>query len=120
MSTWTHVVGCIRVDGLVTLGLADKSDILKKVGPMCTYENWNDESTLPMGSEGGLQYELIEYGEGLCWLAIPIWGDLRDFDDVATIENWWKELLPKLGMVRDAVLHIHVEGRPTVILSHAA
>jgi hypothetical protein len=64
-----------------------------------------------------LQYEVIEYDSGLRWLCIPIWGDLRDYEDTAEIETWWNKLLPKLGMVRDAVLHIQVEGREATVLT---
>ena len=117
MSIWTHVVGCIRVDGLP--GITSKlSDVKEAIGPMSTFENWNDESTIPSGSEGGLQYQIIEYQGGLPWLAIPIWGDLRDFDSPEEIATWWNELLPKLRMVRDAVLHIRVEGREPIILAY--
>ena len=117
MSIWTHVVGCIRVDGIKELG-ASKINILKIIGPMSLWDKWDDSSILPSGSEGSLQYELIEYSEGLPWLSIPIWGDLRDFDDPGEIETWWNELLPKLGFVRDAVLLITVEGKSPIVLTN--
>ena len=130
MSIWTHVVGCIRIDGIVALG-ADKTKVVKIFGPMCTYDKWNDASTLPRGSEGGLQYQIIEYGQGLRWLVIPIWGDLRDFDtaDVPTITKWWNALLAAFekeqsglvtGIVRDAVLHIQVEDCEATVLTFKA
>lgn len=118
MSTWTHVVGCIRVDGIAMLGCS-VAELKNTLGPLCTFEDWNDESTLPRGSEGGMRYEIIEYDKGLPWVAIPVWGDLRDFgaDDVAEIEKWWAETLPRLGMIRDAVLHIQTEGMEPKILT---
>lgn len=87
MSTWTHVVGTIRVDGIPG-------------------GEENLDSTLPAGSEGSLRYSINEYGGGLPWVIITIWGDLRDYDinDAEEIKVWWKELLPKFDIVRDAVL----------------
>jgi hypothetical protein len=116
MSAWTHVVGCIRVDGISFLGVSVQK-LEQVLGPICTFENWRDDSTLPRGSEGGLQYRVIEYDKGLPWVSIPIWGDLRDFDSADEIEKWWNETLPKLGMIRDAVLHIQVEMQEPKILA---
>src|SRR3990167_5577525 len=114
MSIWTHVVGCIRVDGIPDLG-ARIHTIEKILGPICTFDNWNDASILPRGSEGGLQYRIIEYHTGLPWIVIPVWGDLRDFDDTETIKAWWDEILLKLQWIRDAVLRVQVEGREPLI-----
>jgi hypothetical protein len=114
MSVWAHVVGCIRIDGIKQLG-ADTRKIESALGPMCTFDEWNDASTLPKGSEGGLQYRIIEYDTGMPWVAIPIWGDLRDFDNANEIETWWLKTLPALGTVRDAVLQIVVDGVTTVL-----
>jgi len=113
MSQWTHVIGCIRVDGIPSLG--DKiEDIEKILGPMCLWDSWDESSTLPRGTEGGLQYRLIEYDKGMCWLLIPIWGDLRDFgkSDVPEIIDWWIKTLKeiKVERIRDAILEINVEG----------
>lgn len=117
MSIWTHVVGCIRVDGLPSFGnkVSELEDI---IGPMCLWDSWNEASTLPKGSEGGLQYKVIEYGTGLPWVVIPIWGDLRNFEyeQIETIKKWWNELMPRLD-VRDAVLRIETEGHEAKIFS---
>lgn len=121
MSTWTHVVGCIRIDG-IPHGFEDcdkVEDIEKIFGPMCLYDAWNEESTLPRGSEGSLQYRIIEYYTGLPWLAVPIWGDLRDYDSVEEIKEWFNGILSKLDFrVRDAVLHVQVECEEPVILTY--
>jgi hypothetical protein len=111
MSIWTHVVGCVRVDGLPGIvPKCTKEAIRETIGPMSLFDDWNDKSKLPSGSEGSLHYEIIEYDFGLPWIAIPFWGDLRDFDNPDEIKKWWSELLPKLGMIRDAVLRVEVEG----------
>ncbi len=117
MSTWTHVVGCIRVDGLPQLG-SKLAAVQAALGPICTFDKWDDSSKLPRGSEGGLQYQIIEYATGLPWLAIPIWGDLRDFDSAAKIENWWEGLLKELSFIRDAVLSVQVSGKEAIILTY--
>jgi len=114
MSIWTHVIGCIRVDGIPDLG-ARIHTIEKILGPICTFDNWNDASILPRGSEGGLQYRIIEYHTGLPWIVIPVWGDLRDFDDVEKLREWWADILLKLRWIRDAVLRVQVEGREPMI-----
>lgn len=116
MSTWTHVVGNIRVDDLPGI-TSHLRDIEKTIGPMSLWGAENDGCTLPQGSEGSLQYKIIEYSKGLCWITIPIWGDLRDVDSHQAIEKWWDELMPKLGLIRDAVLRIQVEGKYPIILT---
>lgn len=121
MSTWTHVVGCVRVDGLPQMG-ARKQAVAAVFGPMCLFDAWDDSSTIPRGSEGGLQYEIIEYSTGLPWLAVPIWGDLRDYSDADAIVAWAKTTIENIGsnraaLVRDASIMIYVEGGKRVALS---
>lgn len=117
MSIWTHVVGCIRIDGLPGLAMDVKS-IEKIIGPMSLYDDLNNNSTLPTGSEGSLQYRIIEYDTGLPWVAVPIWGDLRDFDNAQEIKEWWENVLSKFQIVRDAILLIQVENRTKLILEY--
>jgi hypothetical protein len=120
MSIWTHVVGNILVDGFPKLnGNYTIEHIKKLIGPTNLYHENNPESTLPSGSEGSLNYRIIEYGTGLPWLSIPIWGDLRDFEyeDVGQIEVWFDDLLGKLDTIRGAVLCIETEGQKPIILT---
>jgi len=122
MSQWTHVVGCIRVDGLPKIIEEHKIENIEKIlGPMCLFDKWNDESTLPRGSEGSLQYQIIEYYHGMPWVVIPIWGDLRDFDNPKIIQSWWNKTISKLdstATIRDAVIYLEVEGEKSLILTH--
>jgi hypothetical protein len=130
MSIWTHVVGTIRVDGIPGISKLEK---LKEIlGEIYTWDDLADleddiegETTLPMGSEGSLRYQVIEYDTGMRWAVIPIWGDLRDYDDVAYIEEWWNRVISDihstntkdfLGIVRDGCLRIEVEGQKPVLL----
>lgn len=101
MSKWTHVCGCIRVDALrivETNGVERIKSILE------------EKTKLPCGSEGSIKYEILvnpdEYSTAA--YTIPVWGDLRDYDDVAEIENWFNEVCGKL-IIRNAVLNIDVE-----------
>lgn len=117
MSIWTHVVGNIRVDGIPNI-TGTIEGIKAILGKICTFEDWEEDTILPLGSEGGLQYEIIEYGAGLPWVSIPIWGDLRDYDDVEAIKKWWFETLKKLKSIRDAVIVISVEGQEPIVLTN--
>jgi len=119
MSIWTHVVGTIRVDGIP--GIIKIEDLEKILGKIIKYTNIlvddsDEETTLPMGSEGSLRYQIIEYDKGFRWVVIPVWGDLRDYDDVTYIEEWWNGVLEKLPVIRDACLRIEVEGQKPVLL----
>ena len=76
--------------------------------------SFNDEflngCKLPMGSEGSLQYKIIEYDNGSPWVTIPIWGDLRGFDNSDKIKMWFYQMLNELNeyaIVRDAVININ-------------
>jgi len=123
MGIWTHVVGCIRLDqmGIILGGshpLTVKS-VEEILGPICTFHNWYDSTRLPCGSEGSLQYRVIKYREpGLPWVAIPIWGDLRSYDNIYEIKNWWKDILKSFepAFVRDACLKIEVDGRKRPVI----
>lgn len=118
MSVWTQVVGCIRVDGIP--GLNDDYTVeafKQKLGPICTWDDWNELSTLPRGSEGSLWYDILSYDTGseeygiLPTGVIPIYGSLRDYDSVEEITEWWHETLSKFHIVRDGVLRIEVGHR---------
>jgi hypothetical protein len=123
MSAWTSVVGCIRVDGvcLPEEGPAPLERVRTILGPICTFESLLENEDpyknlkLPCGSEGSLQYQIIEYGTGMPWLCIPIWGDLRDFQDAKAIQAWWENLLKELGYIRDAVLTINTGDYPITL-----
>lgn len=123
MSTWTHVCGSFRVDGLVFPGspvCAKVSDIEKLLGPMCLFDKWDESSTLPRGSEGSLQYTVHQYGTGLPWVVVTVWGDLRDYSDVGAIRAWWDSIpakLPYATFVRDGVLVAEVEDCVPVVMT---
>jgi len=117
MSQWTHVVGCIRVDGIPGMGDGRTLDSIKAIlGPEDLFDAPNEDCTLPTGSEGSLQYRIVEYDSGMRWLAITIWGDLRSYDSIDEIEEWFKTTLKKIDWIRDAVLRVEVSGVECAVL----
>jgi hypothetical protein len=122
MSTWTHVVGAIRVDGIPDLApeVFNITSLMKIMGPISSFDHPNDKTKLPCGSEGSLKYQVIEYQGGVPWVIIPIWGDLRDYYDLAKIRRWWFRTLRNFGepyMIRDCVLTATVENGDTITLT---
>lgn len=120
MSVWTHITGNIRIDGAPGLTKISTVEALKKVlGNTCSFDDdeavW-DACNVPKGSEGSLQYEVIEYGDGLLWVTVAVWGDLRDYDFIAEIKAWFERILCAEGLiVRQAVLSVSVENGREVI-----
>ena len=135
MSTWAHVYGIILIDGIPgnetdPLAHFTVTRIQNILGPIA---KWNDlmrdtnsqkACKLPMGSEGSLEYRIIEYDRGFPWLSIPIWGDLRDVDEFDYIKNWWETLIKEFNEknypIRGAVMKIDIEGQPSLILHEAS
>ena len=119
MSQWTHITAAIRYNYLEMLmgnSPIDMGCFGKPVG-------WEDDfksevpaitgsPTLPCGSEGSLDYEIIKSKDESslgCRDAI-FHGDLRDYDDVEEILEYFKEITTKdKYMVRSGVLEIDVE-----------
>lgn len=124
MSIWTHINGSIRVDGVVMRG--DSSRMLEGLkvilGNICSFDDkrdkWN-KCTVPCGSEGSLQYHIHEYGTGLAWAVVVIYGDLRDYSNVKEISTWFESVCIGWPMIRQAILEIEVEGQETCILRFA-
>ena len=76
---------------------------------------------MPKGSEESLDYRVIENPDenAICAYTVVIFGDLRDFgkDNINEIKDWWKDILSKFDMVRQAVLQIQPEDGETLILT---
>lgn len=137
MSDWLHVNGMIRIDGLPRLSAHEYTvhRIMRLLGPMylpyfhvlekettipipptqARYTvSMTNECTLPTGSEGSLQYRVIEYDTGLPWVSIPFWGDLRDVESDGEIVKWFTQLCQLIdgqsGFIRDSVMLTQVNG----------
>lgn len=131
MSQWLHVNGLIRVDGLPSISkdgytcdrvievmgpmwlpyvdLLKKDMIITMLSTQGRYvTNLTDECQLLCGSEGSLQYRVIEYDTGLPWVSIPFWGDLRDVHDKHAAIEWFmnccRQLQQEFMFIRDAVM----------------
>lgn len=122
MSVWTHVTGAIRLDGLPNVH--DKFTIEKireVLGNTCTFDSLYGEAkacNVPCGSEGSIQYHIHEYGTGLPWVVVTIWGDLRDYENVKEIEEWFLGVCRKWGLVRQGIIEIEVEGKESVVVRY--
>lgn len=117
MSVWTHVAGVIRVDSIRGLMPAPKFD------KIFVKSLWGDTniSNMPSGSEGSLDYRIIENPDEASMAAytVVIFGDLRDYgaDRTEDIKDWWERVLSEFEMVRQAVLQVCPEDGESVILS---
>lgn len=117
MSTWTHVAGVIRYDDIrVTQGTGLLKRYREALGAACTYKDapdvW-DRCTVPIGSEGSIQWELSENPNIFAMAAyvVTIWGDLRDYDDLDKIGEWLRRCTEGDGfLVRQAIIYAEVEG----------
>jgi len=122
MSIWTHVAGVIRIDGFNS---KTKEDFEKILGKEINWEDdWDDlrlkyNKFLPNGSEGSLNFTVWENPEenSLDCNTITIFGDLRDYDNIKEIEEWFKEILYNSGlMIRQAIIAIECEdGRNKIV-----
>lgn len=139
MSQWTHVAGIIRVDGVGNLiGLThedEKGRLEELLGHTANYdsprEDW-DKCNVPCGSEGSIQYKVEMTGkpDDVVRGHVSICGDLRDYENVKEIENWFRGVLEKIHdvkgasaqrypfIIRDAVMSIDVEfsGRRLILI----
>lgn len=119
MSQWTHVCGCIRIDRL--FDDVNCETIQNALGKALKWESpaemWDEaenypERYTPTGSEGGIEYDIWENPNHSCMAAytVSIWGDLRDYNSVNEITNWFNKVLYDSSLIiRDAVLSIDVE-----------
>ena len=118
MSVWTHVAGVIRVDCLRCIG--EQPDFNK----IFVRELWNENTfgacNMPRGSEGSLDFRVIENPDkdSIAAYTVVIFGDLRDFgsEDIFKIEKWWDRVLEQCGMIRQAILQIQPEDGDVKIL----
>ena len=129
MSRWTHVSGAVRLDDLsIVLPIKNTKGTIEKIlGPISTFEEWNGDCRLPLGSEGSIEYVVHEnpHEHSIARFDILFYGDLRNFDssDLETIDNWFKKLLLEdfkseitMLSIRDAVLKVECELAESYIL----
>jgi hypothetical protein len=114
MSQWTHVNASIRYDGIPALGIPIITE--KELGEISTWENDVEDTILPCGSEGSLEYKLIKTGteNALACRAVIFYGDLRDYSDVDEILAYF-ESITSGKMIRSGILEIAVEYQDVMI-----
>ena len=117
MSVWTHIAGVIRVDCI--RGISEPK--FNKIFIKSLWGEYNPDCNMPMGSEGSLDFRVIENPNrnSIAAYTVVIFGDLRDFgtEDIHKIEDWWNKVLEQCDMVRQAVLQIQPEDGETKILA---
>lgn len=103
MSTWTHVAGCIRIDDLSTT----REEHKKKAAEIIRTAFKN----MPCGSEGPLNVRIYINPHIFCFAAfvLTIYGDLRDYDNIEEIENWFNSVCSQF-IIRQAVITIECDN----------
>lgn len=119
MSVWTHINGSIRIDHIrPVMGSLDLSKLFRT----WSYEDFKEKveaCNVPAGSEGSLRVSIWEEPMQVAMAAysVNVFGDLRDFDSIEPIRDWFKKIVLESGlMIRDAILECQVEGQPKCLL----
>lgn len=128
MSKWTHVSAVIRIDDFSFISHRKRNTsktVEKIIGPMCLFEKWNKHSKLPTGSEGSIEYNVVQNKDesSLARFTVVFYGDLRDYDDLQEIKEWFIKLREEIEasdnemIYRDAILKAWVEStdKPLII-----
>lgn len=121
MSIWTHVSAILRIDDMSVYG--DNPTNWSKVFIESTYGHWNENCNLPKGSEGSLNVNISAIEEeGIEYMkTVSIFGDLRDYEDILGIRDWWvniRDQLPKDCDIRQGILLADCENGKRLILTH--
>ena len=129
MSTWTHVSGLIRINR------QEKCKKIPDFGKIIDFydEEW-DETTLPMGSEGSLKYQVIledsekRKSESIAVndiISVALFADLRDFEgeQLQELVSWVKSTFnkPKLPIgfhIRQGVVTIECEHGNHIMMKY--
>ena len=114
MSQWTHINAMVRFDGIPEM----KEPITKEeLGVVSTWEE-GEETNIPCGSEGSLDYEIIDTARGesgyAACRAVAFWGDLRDYDSADEILEYFTKIIQG-KMIRSGVLEINIEMQRTLV-----
>lgn len=105
MSVWTHVSGTIRLDAF-RLNMADSltKDDFDKIFIQSTWDNYNENCNMPCGSEGSIEYS-VKISDKLNHISnsyvLTFTGDLRRYDNIDEIVNWWKSIPSLIKKLQD-------------------
>lgn len=131
MSIWTHVAGVIRIDSMkcfyddIEDEKAEFRILDEIVGKQCLFESssdvWADagkypEKYLPCGAEGTLQKSIWinPKKSHVAAYTISVFGDLRDFDNVTEIVDWFQNTCKKIENIKN-----EREGMPALWVRNA-
>ena len=106
MSQWTHVNASIRFDGILDSRLPTE----EQLGEIIQFEDEDYNTILPCGSEGSIEYAIYRNprGSSLAAMVVTWWGDLRDYNDVDEIMNYFNKIIVGRS-IRSGIIEIDVE-----------
>lgn len=125
MSIWAHANGVIMLDGIFFEDEDYEKDIniLKKkiLGEVISYGDIVDADALAYmsyGSEGSLDYNIVECSG---YTNIVICGNLRDYDELDKLKDWYINILNKIEKdtsfyIREHVFQARIEYGEQVII----
>lgn len=125
MSIWAHANGVIMLDGIFFEDEDYEKDIniLKKkiLGEVINYGDIVDADALaymPCGSEGSLDYNIVECSG---YTNIVICGNLRDYDELDKLKDWYINILNKIEKntsfyVREHIFQARIEYGEQIII----
>ena len=127
MSIWTHVAGIIRINDFI-LSEDQTLDFDEIVGKECLYDSpdevWADKDAnpdkyMPCGSEGTLTKSVWVNPDKshIAAYTVSVFGDLRDYDDLTVIRDWFKSVCDKVW-IRSAILKADCENGETLIYEY--
>lgn len=118
MSIWTHVLASFRIDRIRPLQ-GELESIEKIIGKPEPYNPVEGEFYIPTGSEGSLEWSLwinpnINHMDAY---TLTVFGDLRDYDNSESVIDWFKEVVKRSMLIRQAVCTIEVENHDTTTVT---
>lgn len=102
MSTWTSLIGAIEV--LAPRQCEDSAAFTQTISMVLSTD-------APVGSEGGLDYEITTKKDDMLAAHIFLHGSLRDYgseDDIVELNTWWFKTISQIGNVRNGVIRYNV------------
>jgi hypothetical protein len=132
MSRWAHINGSVRIDcwSSIEKRAGYKKYVESILGKQYDFEDVliltlkkeNTETTLPMGSEGTINYTIWENPDksAIPYMTVNIFGDLCDFGgtsiELQSVIDWFKNVLVQVDF-RSAILELDTEdGYKTVLI----
>lgn len=125
MSRWTHVAALFRLDSFYKIPDEEIKKIFGKevtYKQLFSYDERDNEKTLPMGSEGTLEISIWHNPDEGCIAStsVSVFGDLRDYggEDIEELKEWFNECCQNdYYRVRQAVMQIIDEyaERPLIV-----